>query len=306
MRLAVLILALIAAAPVAALADVTVRLDNTKLHLPLPDGYCELDTDRAREASLFNFEALSLQASSRLLAMAADCGELEGFRLAHRPIAHTLTFVMPSHDGKPVRRSDDERAAYLGELADAIARTSTSEVTDYNDNWWKNFHLAVNAKSFGISGRDETALYIDSTRTLDAAKKLSVSSITAVTVAGNWPLSISFYQRGTDEHGLAVLRETAQQEVKALIETNQPPPPPVADDPSVTDSVVPVVPAEALDGQPATDPFSQLTGRFGQQGTLAVVAALSVMAFSFLLLLVTRPAAPAPYRNGNRGHRRIS
>jgi hypothetical protein len=301
MRRLLLTLALIAVAPVAARADITVQIDNAKLRLPMPDGYCALDTDRAREASLFDFEAETLQGRSWLMAMAADCGELEGFRIAHHPVTHTLTFEVPLQDGKPMHRPDAERAAYLAELSKAIAKTSTGEVASFNNKWWKNFGITVNVKSFGAAGRDDSGLYLRNVRVAEAEKKLTIASISAVTVASNLVLAANFYQQSADEHGLAMLRELAHLEAKALIDANQPPPPPAADDSSITDSVVPgAVAADMLDAQALADPLGQMAIRFGRQGTIALITALSVMAFSFLLLLVTRPAAPSPYRAGER------
>src|SRR5579859_6332392 len=100
MRHVTLIIGLILLLPLAARADITVPLSHAKLHLPVPEGYCAVDTDRARESALFDFEAKSFGEHARLLAVAADCAELESYRQRSKPIERLVSFAAAIRDGQ--------------------------------------------------------------------------------------------------------------------------------------------------------------------------------------------------------------
>ncbi|MEI9983412.1 MAG: hypothetical protein WDN69_09535 [Aliidongia sp.] len=179
--------------------------------------------------------------------MAADCGELEGFRLRHHPITRIVSFAVALRDGEPVRRPDAERALYLDELAGMVAKVSNKDLSDANNQWWRNFNVSVDVKKFGVAGRDDSAIYLRAVRTIDVRDKISIVSLTAATLAGGWELSASFYLHG-DERGVPGLLEIAKHEAQLLVAANTPPPPPPVIEPPAP-VVVPPPPEPATAGE---------------------------------------------------------
>jgi hypothetical protein len=279
-----LILGLVAAMPLPARAEMTAMIGRAKLHLPMPDGYCALDTDRARESTLFDFEQKSYHGRSRLLAMAADCGELEGFRLSHHPITRIVSFAVALRDGDPVRRPDDERAQYLDELAGMVAKVSNKDLSDANNQWWRNFNVSVDVKKFGVAGRDDSAIYLRAVRTIDARDKISIVSLSAATLAGGWELSASFYLHG-DERSVPGLLEIAKHEAQLMVAANTPPPPP-----PVIEPPAPVVAPPPPEPATAGEALQQIASGIGRSEMLAIEVAMGVMGIAFLLLIFISPS----------------
>jgi hypothetical protein len=280
MRRVLIILGLMALMPGAARADITVPLAHAKLHLPIPDGYCPLDTERAREATAFDNQQKSYQGQIRLLAMAVDCAELEGFRVRDRPFEHYVTIEAAIKDSQLVRRPDSERAAFLDETLQEVGKIGAKEATAENNHWLNNFNVSADVKEFALAAHDEDAVYLRVVGVLGvrARDPIPVAKIYAMTLTAGYQVSIAVYAHG-DAHALPGMLELAKHEIARLIAAN--PPLPVLPAP-------PPIPQDQADTAAST-PTSQPDTIFGQSGGTIVTAALAVMLVSFLLLLMFRP-----------------
>src|ERR1700761_7567166 len=158
MRRTLIILGLIVFMPGVARADITVPLAHAKLHIPVPDGYCPLDTERARESTAFDAEQKSYQGHSRLLAIAVDCAELEGFRLHERAIEHYISFAAVIKDGQLLRRPDNERSALLSETLQEAAKIGPKDAAADNNHWLSNLDLSADIKEYGLAAHDDNAV----------------------------------------------------------------------------------------------------------------------------------------------------
>ncbi len=280
MRRIAIILGLMALLPGAARADITIPLAHAKLHLPIPGGYCPLDTERARESMAFDSEQKSYQGQNRLLAMAVDCAELEGFRAHERPFEHYVTFEATVKDDQLVRRPDTERAAFLDEMLQEVAKVGPKDATAENNHWLSNFNASAEIKEYGLIAHDENAVYLRLVGVIAGVRgrdPISIAKIYATTLTAGYEISIAVYAHG-DTHALPGMLDFAKHEVTRLIAANPPPPPTVPPPPPITEEQV-----------AANDPASQPDTIFGQSVDTIVTGAIVIMLVSLVLLMMFRP-----------------
>jgi hypothetical protein len=266
------------ALPIFARADVIVPLGHGKLHLPMPEGYCSLDTDLARESSLFDVEAQTFVGRARLLVMAADCGELTSFRQHHGAVTRIVTFVLALKDDQAVRRPDAERAQYLDGLARQFGKAEAKDFAANAQQWWNISNPAAEPLHFGFAERDSSAVYLQAVRQIGRYQPESIASVSAVTLADGYEVAANFYMHA-DEHGLPGLLALAEQEAQGLVAANTAPPAPAQD-----------ASAPAADQPASADggPMQALNAALSQSGSTIIMAAGGVLLVCFVLLLMSR------------------
>jgi hypothetical protein len=289
MRAATLLLGLIALLPAVGHADVTVPLGHGKVNLPVPAGYCAADTERGRDSALFDFEVKSLDGRGRLLAVAADCTELEAYRERGLPIKRLAIFTAALNDGDLIHRPDAERAKFIEDAARDAGKLGPRDPSAFNMQWWNSFNANAQVQLFDVAGRDENAAYLRMVRvTGSGSQKISVASVWALTATGGYELAVNFYERG-DEGTIAGLLATAKHEAAQLVAANPPvqaPPPPP---PAVTADQ-----AAADAGQNLPTLGTVLSG----SSSTIMMAAGGVLVLGFLVLVASRRSPPKPKPEG--------
>ncbi len=278
------ILGAMALLPVTARADVTLALSHGKLHVPVPEGYCALDPERARDSALFDFELKSLDGRSRLIAVAADCAELEAWRQHDKPVQRIVNFTAALKDGQLARRPDADRAKFIDEFARSVSPLGPKDKAALNAGWWNSFNGAAEVPLFDAPEHDETAAYLRMVRVAgNGYQKISVASAWAVTAAGGYEVAINFYQHG-DEGTLPGLLAAAKREAAQLVAANPaiaavpPPPSATADEPEAA-------------GQGLPSLGTVVSGM--STGTLAMIAG-GVLLVALLMLRAFRPTKLPP------------
>jgi hypothetical protein len=220
MRRLAFLLGLILAAPAggqAAPAEVTAALGETTLHLPLPSGYCAIDQARPEEAKLFNAQAAALQPLSLLLGLAIACDELDAYRADKTQFGRYLEFMATEHDGQPIRRPDAERGGYLAELAGQLPQLDAKTIADTANQRTQQVGVTTSVQRMGLLGQDEAALYLGGVATYN---DVAVTNVSALTLAGGWALSASFYRNKADADAVPLLLDAAKAEARALVAAN--------------------------------------------------------------------------------------
>ena len=279
-----LILGLMALLPATARADMTVSLSHGKLHLPVPEGYCALDLSRSRDTALFDFEQKSLQGRARLLAVSADCAELEAWRQQDRPVQRIVNFTAATRGDSLILHPDAERSNLIDEIARDAGTLGTKDVGALNARWWNSFEGRAEIAHFDAAERDQNAAYLRMVRVVGGYQRISVASVWAVTAVGSYEVSINFYQRG-DESTLPGLVAAAKREAAQLVAANPPaivvPPPP---------AVTADQPADA--GGPALPSLGALLNQ--SKSTMAMIAGGVLVVGLLLLAVLRRPARRPP------------
>lgn len=279
-----LILGLMALLPATARADITVTLSHGKLHLPVPEGYCALDLDRVRDSALFDFELKSLQGRARLLAVSADCAELEAWRQHDRPVQRIVNFTAASKGDTLILHPDAERSKFIDDIARDAGTLGPKDAAALDARWWNSFDGKAEIALFDATERDQNAAYLRMVRVAGSHQKLSVASVWALTAAGGYEVSINFYQHG-DESTLPGLVAAAKREAAQLVAANPPvivvPPPP---------AVTADQPADA--GGPALPSLGALLNQ--SKSTMAMIAGGVLVVGLLLLAVLRRPARRPP------------
>jgi hypothetical protein len=280
-----LILGLIATAPAAA-TEISVVAAGAKLHLPLPDGYCGLDPERARESTVFDRRTSLMLPGERLLALALDCRELAAFRDRHQQFSHYLSFSLPLRDDKPVHIADAGRAEYLADLSARMPHVDLAAASDPKNNRAKSADALLDVRRMAAIGQDESAVYFGHIIVVDNVRTLAVA--TAVTAVGGLVVSAEFKLPYEDDHTLDTLLDQARHEAPLLVAANAP---------IALPALEPIAPATAhaastlsLGGFFDGKTIDELTAKLGRNGLIAAVMALGLMLFSLIFLLMTRPS----------------
>jgi len=285
--LRLLCLTLLLALPSVTRADVTVPLTHGKLHLPVPDGYCMLDTDLARESSLFDVEAKTFEGRSRLLGMAADCGQLTAFRLRHTAVTQIVSFLLALKDDQGVRRPDAERAQYLDTLAKQFGKVQAKDFAANAEQWWNISNPSAEPVSFGLAERDGSAVYLQAVRKIGRYEPAPIASVSALTLVQGYEVAVNFYIHG-DEHSLPGLLALAEHEAQGLIAANPPPPPA----PNFAELAAPTAAADqaAADAPPGTDgaQLKPLGAVLAESGSTIIMIAGGVLLLAVLFLFLSR------------------
>jgi len=217
MRQFLLTLGLLMAAPAAAAPEIAANLESATLHLPLPDGYCAIDTARRDETEFFDAQADALQPLNRLLGVAVDCGQLDAFRSGKHQFDRYLEFMSTQRDGKPMQRPDTERAAYIHELAAHLPKLDTTGIAESAGRQSANGGIPTSIQRVGMVGQDEAAVYLGGVGTYNATVLAYVS---ALSLAGGWAVSTNFYRNYADDQTVAGLLAEAKGEARAVIAAN--------------------------------------------------------------------------------------
>ena len=279
-----LLLGLITAVPVAAQPGITIGQGSTKLHLPMPDGYCTIDTERARESSLFERQAGLMLPRQKLLALAIDCSELQAFRDRHRAFTRYLAFTTLLQDEKPVLVADPARAGYLADFAARSPHFDLKPPADPANKRPRPSDALVDARQMAVIDQDESAIYFGHVVVIKDVKAVDVVAV--VTAVGGQAVSAEFRQPFGDDHSIEGLLDVARREAPALIAANIPAPPRVFDpDP-------PAVAAASsglnLGGIFNAKIVDELTEKLGRTGMIAAAMAACLMFFTIVFLMMTR------------------
>jgi len=279
-----LILGLITAAPAVAESGITIGQGSAKLHLPMPDGYCTIDTERARESSLFERQAGLMLPRQKLLALAIDCGELQAFRDRHREFTRYLAFTSLLQDEKPVLVADPARAGYLADFAARSPHFDLKPAADPANKRPKPSDALVDARQMAVIDQDESAIYFGHVVVVKDVKTVDVVAV--VTAIGGKAVSAEFRQPFGNDHSIEGLLDVARREAPALIAANIPAPPRVfePDPPAVAEATTGLSLGTVFDGKIV----DELTTRLGRGGLIAAALAACLMFFTFVFVLMTK------------------
>jgi hypothetical protein len=290
LRLLLLILGLIVAAPVRAETEISAPLGNAILHLPLPAAYCSIDITRPVEAKLFELQDKVLQPQNRLLGFAMMCDELAAYRAENRQFEHYLIFMALLESGAPAQIPDSQRATFLAELATQLPQLDVDTLAGQIGDKLESVGVSAKIRRFGRVGQDEAAVYIGTVATVEARP---LAGVGASTVAGGFAATASFYQPYADESSVTVLLDMARREAQAMIAANAPGAPSPAEPAPQVPDLSGMVATGGTDGG-AADFFGPISARFdratatlGLPGIAAILAGIGALIL-MLVLLVNR------------------
>jgi hypothetical protein len=220
----------------------------------------------------------------KLLALAIDCAELQGFRERHREFTRYLAFTTLLQDEKPVLVADPARAGYLADFAARAPHFDLKPAAEPANKRPKPSDALLDARQMAVIDQDESAIYFGHIVVVKDVK--SVDAVAVVTAVGGQAVSAEFRQPYADDHSIEGLLDVARREAPALIAANIPSPPRVfePDPPTVVEASGGLNFGGMFNGKI----IDELTEKLGRTGMIAAAMAACLMFFTIIFLMMTR------------------
>ena len=220
----VLALCLVAATTAPAWSADTKTPRSFGLGLPPPDGYCELSAAYPADRDVLSTADQLNAGHNRVLAIFADCGELDAMRGKGVTLSNYAMYLMPMAAGDaPIAMS---RQDMIEALADAFSETdAVGQARDTIRDRLSEADMAIELQELvglGLLHRDDTALFTGVlTRTEAQDTGVEVSAVvTGMTLVGGRLVSLNLGAPYDGQRTVDDLLARQRRNVKALIDAN--------------------------------------------------------------------------------------
>ena len=220
--------ALLAQAPGAATAAEPVikqEIEGRTIQFVVPEGYCALNRDNAREREWFERLTKGNQGRNTIAVVFAQCGELASFRKGkdyrvrrHGHYALTLT------QGKLVLLpAAYNREKYLAEVKPYIEKTTAAAIDDaVKKAAGAGDKGKVGSIKMQVRGADANAIFVSSDSVYESkGSRTRVESVTALTLIKGIPVSLQLLQDQADSKQREKLFEQQKQAAARFVATNK-------------------------------------------------------------------------------------
>lgn len=199
----------------------TVNLLGRSIEAAIPAGYCEYGPHPAEAELVRRFREV-IGNSNQILAMFADCKELEDFRKGRRAMLDNYgQIVAQSPKGQLRALKGMSRTEYIQKMS---GRTyDFSEAFKKGEARAQQFVPGLQlAENLGILSADSNGLYTGVLMTVpdDAGRQRPVIGIVGMTLVKEMPITINLYQPYRNSPDLRALLARQQSAIAILVRVN--------------------------------------------------------------------------------------
>ena len=202
-----------------------VRIGAVTIVLPVPSGYCELEQAQPSDARMIDGLRRALAGQNELLAISADCGQLNGWRAGTRPLlddyVQVQTLISARDATIPRAEGIKQICAPLRTEGEKLFAGVTTDVKTRMETAFKD--VKVNEMRFlGVLAEDASGCYfalLQKLRTEAGTDKTQVTVGTATIVKGKLVYYYSYAPYVNADTVTAMLTRH-QSNVAALLAAN--------------------------------------------------------------------------------------
>ena len=190
------------------------EIEGRTIRFVVPEGYCALNRDSARERDWYERLSKSNQGHNRLALVFAQCAELASFRKSkeHRVRRHGY-YALTLTQGKLVLLpADYNRGKYLAEVKPYIEKTTAAAIDDaVKKSAGASDKGKVGSVKMQVRGADGNAIFVGTDSIYESkGSRIRVESVTALTLIKGVPVSLHLLQ----DQGNSKQREKLLQQQK--------------------------------------------------------------------------------------------
>jgi hypothetical protein len=197
MRLRIALSIVVGAISAAAAKDA--RIDTVSLNLPPPTGYCELTEQQPSDARMIKFVTEMLAGRTELLAMSADCSQLQNWRTGKQPVLDDYvqyqTLVSTKGSNLPRAGAVKQICAQVRAEGEKMVAIGTEEANRRVERVVKEIKLNEN-RVLGVLAEDADACFfatVQKMRTEAGADKTQVILSAVTIIKGKVSLLLSVF-----------------------------------------------------------------------------------------------------------------
>jgi hypothetical protein len=197
---------------------------NLGVALPVPQGHCPMSEQQPAEREIIELTRQINQGRNLVMAMFADCGELESLRNQGRALDNYGGYLAPLSAGtEPLAMP---RSQFLAAIAQAVAQQDPvaaieGEMRERVER--ANLSLEVGEMAgLGLIHQDDTAVYTGVIQSLVMQDGSSerVVAITGITLVQGHPVSVNLFAPFRDSATLEGLLAAQQQNLARFVAAN--------------------------------------------------------------------------------------
>ena len=201
------------------------EIEGRTVQFVVPEGYCALNRDNARERQWFEQLARSNQGRNTVAVVFAQCGELASFEKSEDyRVRHHGYYAVTLTRGKLVLLpADYNREKYLAEVKPYVEKTTAAAI----DNAVKKSAGAgdkgkVSTVKMQVRGADGNAIFVGSDSVYESkGSRIRVEGVTALTLIKGIPVSLHLLQDQADNKQREKLFEQQKQAAARFIAANK-------------------------------------------------------------------------------------
>ena len=191
----------------------------------VPEGYCALDRDHARDRQRIEQLAKGNEGRSMVDVVFAQCGELERFRKSkdYRLRRHGYYAVTLTQGKLMLLPADYSREKYLAEVKPYVAKTTGAAIDDAVKKATREGGTGkVSSIKTQIRGSDANAIYVGSDSVYESkGTRTRVEGVTALTLIKGVPVSLHLLQDQGDSKQRERLLDQQKQAAARFVAANK-------------------------------------------------------------------------------------
>jgi hypothetical protein len=190
------------------------EFDGRPVQFVVPEGYCALNRDNAREREWLDRLAKSNQGQNTIAVVFAQCGELEKFRKTkdYRVRRHGYYGITLTQGKLVLLPSDYSREKYLAEVKPYVEKTTTAAVDEVVRKGRSDKDKGkASLLKMQLRGSDANAIFLATDSTYESkGSRIRVEGITALTLVKGIPVALNLLQ----DQGDSMQRENLYSQQK--------------------------------------------------------------------------------------------
>ena len=166
------------------------RIDTASVNLPPPTGYCELTEQQPSDARMIKFVTELLAGRNELLAMSADCRQLQNWRTGKQPVLDDYvqyqTLIVTKGSNFPRAAAVKQICAQVRAEGEKLVAVGTEEANRRVEGIVKEIKINEN-RVLGVLAEDADACYfatVQKMRTETGTDKTQVILSAVTTIKG--------------------------------------------------------------------------------------------------------------------------
>ncbi|MBI3918462.1 MAG: hypothetical protein HY322_15815 [Betaproteobacteria bacterium] len=190
------------------------EIEGRTIRFVVPEGYCALNRDNARERDWYEQLSKSNQGQNRLALVFAQCGELARFNKTkdYRVRRHGYYALTLTQGKLLLLPADYNRGKYLAEVKPYVEKTTAAAIDEaVKKSAGAGDKGKVGSVKMQVRGADGNAIFVSADSVYESkGTRIRVESVTALTLIKGIPVSLHVLQ----DQGNSKQREKLLQQQK--------------------------------------------------------------------------------------------